>query len=213
MSLLLDSLIRKVKIDPDPRVYFRICEEYRKETEFSQVIHYGLEGLTADSQHLPLLLAVGRAFQETGKFDNAIEHYQKALQVDPGNIRASYGLAFSFMKLGLHGEAEPFLETLKLFQPSLLEELDNLAIEAYRPDSGPDGGADRTEDVSKPPTVTEDTPELHSVDVPDTVQEDADGSIIEPNEGEDGSISDPETRSPRRDKLNRLKDYLEKIRR
>jgi tetratricopeptide (TPR) repeat protein len=141
MNHLLDSLISKAKIDPAPRVYFRICEEYRKNNEYDQVIRYAREGLELDSHYIPLLLAMGRACQETTDFERAVPYYQMVLDLDPGSVRANHGLAWCFIQLGFTGEAQVYIDNLRLLQPEFVIELQDQIAElmnAPSSESSPD---------------------------------------------------------------------------
>jgi len=156
MNHLLDSLISKAKIDPEPRVYFRICEEYRKVNEYKQVIHYAREGLELDSHYIPLLLAMGRACQEISDFERAVPYYQMVLDLDPGSVRANHGLAWCFIQLGFSGEAQVYIDNLRLLQPEFVIELQDQIVQLMNAPT-PEPSAESNESVDETPQLTEDS--------------------------------------------------------
>jgi len=197
MNHLLESLINKAKKDPNPRVFFRICEEYRKSENFLQVIEYGTKGLEIDKHHLPTLLVVGKSCLELNKLEEASSYFQRILEMDTLNIRANFGLASCLIKLGFLGEAEPYIENLRILQPSLIEELQLTDM------------------------VKESMNEVEKVDVEESQSDD---TVNDLDDAEDPTVSNESIHSeasgqtveqlvsPSERKLIRLKMYLSKIR-
>ena len=193
MNHLLESLIAKVKIDPEPRVYFRICEELRKTQDFEQVICFGKQGLERNAQHLPLLLVVGKAYQKQNGWEDAIPYFQRALDLDPGNIRANQGMALSFLRMGFAGEAESFINNLRFLQPQIVEKLETEFKQLV--------------DISKEFSDNEVVEKSNEKELEILSEETSENSrpIQNKDKQEDQRVESPE-------KLYRLRIYLKKIR-
>ncbi|PIE02523.1 MAG: hypothetical protein CSA81_06835 [Acidobacteria bacterium] len=123
MNHLLESLINKAKKDPSPRVFFRICEEYRKSGDHQKVIEFGEQGLELEHDHVPTLLTVGKSYLHLEKFEEAMDFFQRALDKDPDNIRATHALAACLINTGRGDEAERYVNNLHILQPALEEEI------------------------------------------------------------------------------------------
>ncbi len=57
------------------------------------------------------LMSIGSIYEETGRFEKALEFYQKAIKIEPDSIYANDNQAMVYCKLGEFDKAEQILET------------------------------------------------------------------------------------------------------
>jgi len=193
MNHLLESLIDKAKKDPNTRVFFRICEEYRKTEDHPKVIENGLLGLECDEHHLPTLLVVGKSLSELNQLEKASTYFQKVLKLDPENIRATFGMASCLVGMGFAGEAEPYIDNLRILQPSLVSEFQI---------------TEKTKDV----IVQTHNEIVEEEQIAETVQEEEVNDPGDAHDFVDKGEAVEQTISPSERKLLRLKNYLSTIR-
>lgn len=67
--------------------------------------------LRDNAQDTRILQNMAIAFTKTGQPDEAVRHYRRAIDLDPGLVGAHYGVAFLLLKRGDAGQAAEHLRT------------------------------------------------------------------------------------------------------
>ncbi|KAL8686002.1 MAG: hypothetical protein Q9218_007412, partial [Villophora microphyllina] len=102
-------------MDPDVQVglgvLFYGAEEYSKAVDcFEAALASHEEGLSNDPNQIHLLYnRLGATLANSGRSEDAIQAYERALQMNPGFVRARYNLGVSCINIGCHEEAAQHL--------------------------------------------------------------------------------------------------------
>lgn len=75
-------------------------------------------GVALDSENLTVRLAAANVELRRGRFDVAIQHYRAALELDPDEVEASFGLALALERSGSPDEAAAIFERIAAENPS-----------------------------------------------------------------------------------------------
>jgi predicted Zn-dependent protease len=67
------------------------------------------EVLDQQPDYVPAMMSLGGLSMESGQFDKAIQRFENVLKVDPKNINAQLGIAYSLIELGKAPEAKNIL--------------------------------------------------------------------------------------------------------
>ncbi|MEA2490037.1 MAG: hypothetical protein QOH21_1829 [Acidobacteriota bacterium] len=94
--------------------------------------------LGADDPGIAQAIAQGVALHDAGKYDEAIAKYREALAADPGNVSATYELAYSLYAKGDYAQCTTLLQPLAdmpgVLQPAVLTSLGNCLDSGGHPD-------------------------------------------------------------------------------
>ena len=85
------------------------------------------EGLKIQPRNPVLLTRLGDLYRQLGEDDQAIAHYQKALSIQSGSVKASYGLVLVYSQRQEYAKAVNVLLEMKRLQPDNPEVYYNLA--------------------------------------------------------------------------------------
>ena len=108
-----DELRRIVERDPSSRQFLALAEEYRRAGKAREVIETLEKGLRSNPGYVAAHVALGRAYQQVEKLNDAIRCFQAALKHDAQNLVAIRQLGDTYLKKGDKVEA---IKKLKLFR-------------------------------------------------------------------------------------------------
>jgi len=93
------------------------AEEYRLSGDYSNALSFYdqalLSSIDSYEMKIPALIGKGSVLISMGEYDNAIEHYESALEIEPNNIDLLKKTAFAFAQIGLLDEAKFYFEIAK----------------------------------------------------------------------------------------------------
>jgi tetratricopeptide (TPR) repeat protein len=102
----LAELIEQIKLHPDqPEVLYALAEAYLKSGKIEEarnMIAQLDKGRSGDSR---TLTGAGVLLARYGLYDDAIQHFQAALQAEPGSDDVSFDLANAYFRKGLYSDA------------------------------------------------------------------------------------------------------------
>ena len=80
-----------------------------RQGDFEAALTSYLLALRDNGQDTRILQNMAIAFTKTGQPDEAVRHYRRAIELDPGLVGAHYGVAFLLLKRGDAGQAAEHL--------------------------------------------------------------------------------------------------------
>lgn len=96
----------------------RLMTFYLRAERWTDAASTGEEILNADPEYFDALFLVGSAEAKLGKWNEALEYYQRALKIEPENRVLRQRQAYTLFMLGNHREALEIYEDLKESNPS-----------------------------------------------------------------------------------------------
>jgi tetratricopeptide (TPR) repeat protein len=126
MDHVIDFLRAQIEKDPQPRVFFRLGEEYRKRGFFEEALDAYLMGIQQHTKNIPCLVSAGKMLKEMGKFREAMIYFRKTVVLDPQNISALVGLTECQIELKMLSDAKKNLEIIDYLQPSFVKPLQSM---------------------------------------------------------------------------------------
>ncbi len=107
----------------------QIAEEHREEDQIEKALDSYKSALSAAPKYIPAQLGIAKIYQETGRWLEAIETYEKVRKIDPKDERAKSGLCESLIALGDAAQKlENLAEAKERYQEAL--KINNEHIEA-----------------------------------------------------------------------------------
>lgn len=153
----IQKLAEKVQKDPTSRLFFPLAEEYMKSGLFEEAVLVLTEGLKRHPDYLSARVALGKAYFEQGKRDEARHEFEGVLTLNPDNLLAMRKLAVIYLQVGRLDEARRYCTTLLTGNPKdvemqqLLRQIDgaeSAAPTAPPPETGDKGAEDAVEPAS-----------------------------------------------------------------
>jgi len=89
-----------VEINPDPRFYNRIAIAKRRNNQNQEAVENFQRAIELNPQYAVAYAGLGGAYVSLQQFDNAIDAYSNALQIDPTLQQAQTGLATAYTAQG-----------------------------------------------------------------------------------------------------------------
>lgn len=129
-------------MDPDVQVglgvLFYGAEEYDKAVDcFSAALASSEQGIVNESSQIHLLWnRLGATLANSGRSEEAIAAYEKALSINPNFVRARYNLGVSCINIGCHAEAAGHLLASLAMHKSVEKEGREKAMEILRDANG-----------------------------------------------------------------------------
>jgi len=115
---IISALRRLIKMNPDDlEIRLRLASVLEKTERLKEAIkeYEWLLNRMAKEDILPVYKTLGFLYTETNKYQKAISIYQKAVDLDRGDVNLYYNLSFLYEKIGRKDEADRFLsEAVKL---------------------------------------------------------------------------------------------------
>src|SRR5919202_1332484 len=96
----IEELRFKLKTEPKSRLFFQLAEELRKVKEHTEAEQVLRGGLSHNPTYLSAWVSLGRVLREMNKHQESVEAFNKALQLDPGNVVAARLLGDAYLSLG-----------------------------------------------------------------------------------------------------------------
>lgn len=93
LNQALPFYLRLVTKAPDKETYYNLGVIYMDKDHHQDAIIYFKEALKMDSYYLDAHLNIAATYLKLEDYDNAIKHYQTALEIQPDNIEIKYILA------------------------------------------------------------------------------------------------------------------------
>ncbi len=109
----LEELKRILQRDPTSRQFLALAEEYRRHGKMRDAIITLERGLSIHTSSVAAHVALGTAYQQLDRWEDAIRSYQNALRNDRENLVAIRQIAEVYLSLGEKLEA---LKKLKLYR-------------------------------------------------------------------------------------------------
>ncbi len=89
------------RLDPNcARAYAGLAMVAQQRRDFSEALNLYVKALELEGDNLTVLLGLFQASCETGSFERAIRHLSAYLESHPGETRAMFALAVSYLKTG-----------------------------------------------------------------------------------------------------------------
>ncbi|MGE5346753.1 MAG: roadblock/LC7 domain-containing protein [Acidithiobacillales bacterium] len=109
----LEELKRILQRDPTSRQFLALAEEYRRHGKMRDAIITLERGLSIHTSSVAAHVALGKAYQQLDRWEDAIRSYQNALRNDRENLVAIRQIAEVYLSVGEKLEA---LKKLKLYR-------------------------------------------------------------------------------------------------
>jgi tetratricopeptide (TPR) repeat protein len=99
----LDSLRRRVELDPTSIAFAALAEEYRRSGNPDLAVKVCRSGLTRHPAYLSARVTLGRALLDLGDLEAAEAELRQVLEMAPGNLAAVRALSQIHEQLSSHG--------------------------------------------------------------------------------------------------------------
>ncbi len=121
---------RAIEIAPqDPRGYALKAKALVWLEESEDAVVVGLAGLDVNRDYAPLHAALARAYIDVGRYQVALEHGARAVELDPMNVDARRSYAVALVWIGEREEAITQLEEAVALHPNLVNTYFELAAQ------------------------------------------------------------------------------------
>lgn len=121
----LESLLAK---DPSNRLFYSLCEEYRKIGEIEKAIDVCEKGLKLHPNHIQARISLAQMKVGQNKLDDALHQLERVLLALPDNIPANHLAADIYFEKKLKEKAIKHYKIVTLFEPDNEEVLKRLRL-------------------------------------------------------------------------------------
>jgi len=115
--------LRLATAKPDPMYYVKLSETYRQLKQPAEALRVAQQGLTRVGDQLELFDALGVAFADLNRQDEAIAAFRAVLARNPNDSNSNFNLGMSLLVLGRQDEAHAAFERALVQQPTFLKAL------------------------------------------------------------------------------------------
>lgn len=144
----LEKLEKKLKKNPQSRLFFPLAEAYRNDGDYEKAIEIYRQGLANHPNYVSARVSLGRALLELGKNDEALAELEQVVDSVPENLMAHKLVAEIYYSKGDFGPAQEQFEAVLLLNPDdneakvRLDELNSILSSAAADDSEDDEESD-----------------------------------------------------------------------
>jgi tetratricopeptide (TPR) repeat protein len=131
----------KSEQDPDPRVFARLADAYRREGLLDEAIQICRDGLAAHPGHAGGREVLARALLERGALEEAEQEFRRVLEQVPAHLPALRSLGDISVRQGRPQEARRYYERALHLNPDDSETQARLAALPVATEAGPSGGS------------------------------------------------------------------------
>jgi tetratricopeptide (TPR) repeat protein len=132
----IEELKARLQLEPTSRLFFPLAEELRKAGRVEEAEKVLREGIDRNPAYLSAWVSLGRVLAQRENHAEAVDAFNRALQLDPENIVAARMSAESHLKLGNKIEAIKKFKLVHAFLPS--DQEIQAHIESLERDLNPD---------------------------------------------------------------------------
>lgn len=138
----LEELKRQLGKEPGSRQFLALAEEYRKAGKTREMIETLEGGVSHHPTYVAGIVALGRAYHQAGRLDDALRTYLSAIKIDRENLVAIRQSAEIFLEKGDKVEAIKKLKLFRALSPGDREVAEKIEwldadLAAARPKPGP----------------------------------------------------------------------------